>query len=123
VKKFLRILLLFNLVLLYSFSSSAYSGLPYAASIESEEAQYHGQQTELSAKNWLAPCSPIENLITGSSPLVHVSLQLFHFDFIAYLRCSERVQGSTFSQYCFFSSYLLQRLGPKEIIFPFHSFW
>lgn len=123
MRKFLRILLLFNLVLLYSFNSSAYNEFSLAVSNESEEAQYHSQQTELSAKNWLAPCSPIENLITGPSPLVHVSLQFFHFDFIAYLRCNEQVQGSIFSQYHFFFSYILQRLGPKEIIFPFHSFW
>lgn len=123
VRKFLRTLLLFNLILLYSLNGSAYTRSSLAVFNPAEEAQYHQEQSELSAKNWLVPCHPIENLISGASPLVQVSLQFFHFDFTAYLRCSERMLVSSFSQYHFFFSYILQRLGAKEIIFPFHSFW
>lgn len=123
VKKLLRTFFLFNLILLYSFSHAEYSKVPIATGGDATESQYHQQQTELSAQNWLAPCHPLKNLITGTSPLIHVSFQLFHSDFVAYLHSSERIFLSTFVQYCFFFRYVLRHFGSKEIIFPFHSFW
>lgn len=123
VKKLLSTFFLFHLIFLYSFSSAVYSKIAIASEADATELQYHPHQTELSAQNWLAPCHPLKNLIASAAQPIHLSFQLFHFDFVAYLHSSERVFLSTFVQYRFFFRYAFRHFGSKEIIFPFHSFW
>ncbi len=51
-------------------------------------------------------------------------LAKYHFNsFVDRFKAEETLSLIEFSKYFFYSSYLIERFQPTDIIFPFHYFW
>ncbi len=125
MKKFIRIITFFHLLLLFGCIVGSNTGRILDSAVVSRVVQVAetGQESTLSAKNLLCPVNPIESAVCGVSHVFPSFSKLPFFDFIAFIRSSEQVFLSTFLHYRFFARKLLLRFFSCDIIYPFHSFW
>lgn len=126
MKKILKPTTLFQLLLLFGCIVSPNTWKIWNETAVSKVVQVLNtteQHTTLSGKNLLCPANPIESAISGVSQVFPSFSKLPFFDFIAFIRSTERIFLSTFLHYRFFARNLLLRFFNCDIIYPFHSFW
>ena len=126
VKILLKKAALVNLILLYGFVISFYSGADFF-----QYSQVSGQQTEqqsescqaLVSKDLLSHTSSTENTVKLVSHATASSLKNQFTGFVEYIGATNQLILARFQQYSFFSKNLLLRISQYDIIYPSHFFW
>lgn len=114
-----------GLILLYGFviclHSSAFSGnLLYTEHITDHQTENYNS---VIAKTVFCQTTPSETSINVVSHVTPYPYKNQLLDFAEGKRIAEQILLTNFTQYNFFSKYLLLRLSRYAIIYPFHYFW
>ena len=124
MKKLLRIVTFLSFAALYGFAMSLYSS---SQLFENTDIL---KQTNSSSQQYFFASSNIPNQIgekessvsvCGSIPITTINNPFNKLS--ASANAIEQSFFSTYTQYSFYSQYLLIRLLKTDIIFPFHYFW
>ena len=126
VKKALRIIALIQISVLYCFVISLYSSnalvenTAFSKLTDSESKHRHALVASdlLSISAHAEISVPAFNAASSSS-----SLKNPLNGFLAWVKITEQLFFSLFSQYSFYSQNVLVRFQRTDIIFPFHYFW
>jgi hypothetical protein len=126
VKNVFRKAALINLILLYGFVVSLYSG---SVSFENKfptEQQRQPQAESInsaSSKNLFSHTTRTESSVNLVTSVPNSSYKTRFTDFLKFIKTTDQLSLAKFLQYGFFSKHILLRLCQYDIVFPFHYFW
>ncbi len=125
MKKNLRIVSLLSIVALYSSIMSLCSSSLFSQSIDnSKQINPTNQQYYFfSSSNAHNQIAEKESSVSFCSNIPITIIKNSFKNLSATAKAIEQFFFSTYSQYSFFSQYLLIRLLQTDIVFPFHYFW
>ena len=92
----------------------------------------HFQKDHSSREDGFSPIEGVSFFTLTTKPEIVVSgfrnLPTFSFknhpnDYLALRKAAESYLVNSYSEYIFFARYIVVRLQPPDIIFPFHYFW
>jgi len=125
VKKRIRIIARLTISVLYCFIISLYSGnaLPHSSAFSKLTKSESKNCSTLLASDLLSHTAQATLSAPAFTAAPSSSLKNPFNDFLAWVKTTDRVFFSTFSQYSFYSQNLLIRFRQTDVIFPFHYFW
>ncbi|HZK97127.1 MAG TPA: hypothetical protein VFC67_23200 [Prolixibacteraceae bacterium] len=125
MKKFDKINVLFQIFVLYCFVVSTYSTAIFVPDTNfkyNHSTREDGYSPIVGTDIFTITTKP-ENIVIGHRNLPTFSFKNHPNDYQSHRKAAEAYLVNTWSEYILFTTKVVIRLQPADIVFPFHSFW